>query len=78
LLLGLLVGKITGKKIRVLAVQPNLIDLVYITELYEAGKIVLPIDRLYPLGRVPEALRYLGEGRAKGKIVISVGQNSEA
>jgi NADPH:quinone reductase-like Zn-dependent oxidoreductase len=46
--------------------------MVYITELYEAGKVVPLIDRRYPLSEVPEALRYLGEGRTKGKVVISV------
>jgi len=72
LLLGPLIRGTTGKKIRILAVRPNLKDLVYITELYEAGKVVPVIDRRYPLSEVPEALRYLGEGRTKGKVVISV------
>jgi NADPH:quinone reductase-like Zn-dependent oxidoreductase len=72
LLLGPWIRRTTGKRIRVLAVQPNLKDMMYITELYEAGKIVPVIDRQYPLREVPEALRYLGEGRAKGKLVITV------
>ena len=72
LLLGLWIRATTGKKIRILAVKPNLKDLVYITELYEAGKVVPVIDRRYPLSEVPKALRYLGEGRAKGKVVITV------
>ena len=63
---------IESKKIRILAVKPNLKDLVYITELCEAGKVVPVIDRRYPLSEVPEALRYLGEGRTKGKVVITV------
>jgi NADPH:quinone reductase-like Zn-dependent oxidoreductase len=72
LLLGPWIRATTGKRIRILAVQPNLKDMVYITELYEAGKVVPVIDRRYPLSEVPEALRYLGEGRAKGKVVITV------
>ena len=72
LLLGAWIRRTTGKKIRVLAVQPNRKDLVFITELCEAGKVVPVIDRLYPLSEVPEALRYIGEGRAKGKVVITV------
>jgi NADPH:quinone reductase-like Zn-dependent oxidoreductase len=75
LLLGSLISRITGKKIRVLAVQPNLKDLVYVTELCEAGKIVPVIDRRYPLSGVPEALRYVGEGHVKGKVVITMEQN---
>ena len=71
-LLGPLIRRATGKKIRVLAVQPNLNDLAFVTELCEAGKVVPVIDRRYRLSEVPEALRYLGEGRAKGKVVITV------
>jgi NADPH:quinone reductase-like Zn-dependent oxidoreductase len=72
LLLGPWIRGTTGKKIRILAVQPNPQDMVYITELYEAGKVVPVIDRRYPLSEVPEALRYLGEGRTKGKVVITM------
>lgn len=78
LLLGPWIRRTTGKKIRILAVQPNLKDMVYITELCEAGKVVPVIDRRYPLSEVPEALRYLGEGRAKGKVVITVEHNYKA
>ncbi len=72
LLLGPWIRATTGKKIRILAVKPSLKDMVYITELYEAGKVVPVIDRRYPLSEVPEALRYLGEGRTQGKVVITV------
>jgi NADPH:quinone reductase-like Zn-dependent oxidoreductase len=75
LLLGPWMSRATRKKIRILAVQRNRNDLVAITELCEAGKIVPVIDRRYPLKEVPEALRYLGEGRTKGKLVITVEQN---
>src|SRR5918998_1442040 len=72
LLLGPWIRATTGRKIRILAVKPSLEDMVYITALYEAGKVVPVIDRRYPLSEVPEALRYLGEGRTKGKVVIRV------
>ncbi|HEY0070264.1 MAG TPA: NAD(P)-dependent alcohol dehydrogenase [Chloroflexia bacterium] len=78
LLLGPLIRRATGRKIRFLVVHPNLKDMVHLTELYETGKVVPVIDRCYPLSEVPEALRYVGEGRAKGKVVITVGQNSRA
>jgi NADPH:quinone reductase-like Zn-dependent oxidoreductase len=71
LLLGPWIKGTTGKKMRILAVRPNLEDMVYITELCEAGKVAPVIDRRYPLSEVPEALRYLGEGRTKGKVVIT-------
>jgi len=72
LLLGPWMRRTAGKNIRLLAVQPNPKELVFITELYEAGKVVPVIDRRYPLSEVAEALRYLGEGRAKGKVVITM------
>ena len=75
LLLGPWMRRTGGKNIRLLVVQPNPKDLVFITELCEAGKVVPMIDRRYPLREVPEALRYLGEGHAKGKVVITVEQN---
>jgi NADPH:quinone reductase-like Zn-dependent oxidoreductase len=72
LLLGPRIRRTTGKNLRVLMVQPNRKDLLTITGLCETGKVVPIIDRRYPLSEVPEALRYLGEGRAKGKVVITV------
>jgi NADPH:quinone reductase-like Zn-dependent oxidoreductase len=48
-------------------------DLEFLTELFETRKVVPAIDRAYPLDKVPEALRYLEEGHAKGKVVIAVG-----
>jgi NADPH:quinone reductase-like Zn-dependent oxidoreductase len=75
LLLGPWIRRTAGNNIRLLVVQPNRKDLVFITELCEAGKVVPVIDRRYPLSEVPEALRYLGEGLAKGKVVITVEHN---
>jgi NADPH:quinone reductase-like Zn-dependent oxidoreductase len=72
LLLGPWIRGTTGKNMRILAVQPNLKDMVHITELYEASKVIPVIDKTYPLSEVPEALRYLGEGHARGKVVITV------
>ena len=46
--------------------------LVSVTELLETGKVVPIIDKRYPLSEVPEALRYMGEGHALGKVIITV------
>jgi len=72
LLLGPWIKRITGRNVRLLAVQRNRDDLVFMTELCETGKIIPVIDRRYPLSEVPEALRYVGEGHAKGKVIITV------
>jgi NADPH:quinone reductase-like Zn-dependent oxidoreductase len=47
-------------------------DLVFLRELIEAGKVTPVIDRRYPLSEVPEAIRYLEQGHAQGKVVITV------
>jgi len=77
LLLGPWIRRTSGKRIRLLVVQPNLKDLAFVTELCEAGKVVPVIDKRYPLTEVPEALRYLGEGHARGKVVITLGSNNK-
>ena len=51
--------------------KPNQ-DLGFLNELIESGQITPVIDRTYPLSEVPEAMRYLEEGHARGKIVITV------
>jgi NADPH:quinone reductase-like Zn-dependent oxidoreductase len=72
LLIGPVIGRAEGKKIRLLAVRQGAQHLAPIVELCQAGKLATIIDRRYRLSEVPEALRYLGEGHAKGKIVIIV------
>lgn len=56
--------------------KPNQNDLVTIKELIEAGKVKPVIDRCYPLAETAEALRYLEEGHAQGKVVITVTQKN--
>ena len=76
LLFGPLIRRTSGKKVRLLVVQRNRKDLESITELCVSGKVKPVIDKRFPLSAVPEALRYLGEGHAKGKIVITVEQRA--
>jgi NADPH:quinone reductase-like Zn-dependent oxidoreductase len=47
-------------------------DLVTLKDLIEAGKVTPVIDRRYPFAEVPEAVRYLEEGHARGKVVVNV------
>ena len=47
-------------------------DLVVLKELIEAGKVCPAIDRTYPLSEAPEAVRYLGSGQARAKVVITM------
>ena len=72
LLAGPLIGRADGRKIRLLAVRLGVEHLAPMVELCQAGEIATVIDRRYPLSETPAALRYLGEGHAKGKVVIVV------
>ena len=47
-------------------------DLIVLKELIESGKVRPVIDRTYPLAEAPKAIRYLEEGHAKGKVLITV------
>jgi NADPH:quinone reductase-like Zn-dependent oxidoreductase len=58
--LGTFVAKANGK------------DLVVLKELIEAGKVTPVVDKAYPLSQVPEAIRHLEEGHARGKVAITV------
>jgi NADPH:quinone reductase-like Zn-dependent oxidoreductase len=60
------------RHLRPLASEPNQADPQFVTELIEAGKITPVIDKTYPLSAVPDAIRYLTAGQARGKIVIAV------
>ena len=64
--------KTEKKKISSFMTSNNQKDLSYINELLASGKVKPVIDRRYPLSETADAFRYLGEGHAKGKIVITV------
>ena len=78
MLLGRLLSRIGSKKLDFMGIATtDQKDLVVIRELLEAGKVVPVIDRCYPLSEASEALRYLGQGHAKGKVVITVDHNNK-
>jgi NADPH:quinone reductase-like Zn-dependent oxidoreductase len=73
LFLAPLVSRMGSQKLGAVMWKPNnKEDLDILTELFEAGKVVPVIGRRYPLGQVPEALRYLEKEPNLGKIVITV------
>jgi len=61
-----------GQKMGNLLASPNQKDLIFVKELLEAGKVTPVIDRCFPLQAVADAIRYLEAGHAKGKVVITV------
>jgi len=71
--LGALLSMTGSKKMGLVAWKPNKKeDLVFMKDLFEAGKVVPVIDRCYSLSEVPEAFRYLEAGHARGKVVITM------
>jgi NADPH:quinone reductase-like Zn-dependent oxidoreductase len=58
--------------------KPSKEDLTILQELIEARKITPVIDKCYTLSEVPEAIRYLEEGHARGKVVITLQHNGLA
>ena len=76
--LGPIISMIGSKKMGILVwKQMKKEDLDFLTELFEAGKVAPVIDRRFPLSEVAEALRYLEEGHAQGKVVITMENNNK-
>jgi NADPH:quinone reductase-like Zn-dependent oxidoreductase len=61
-----------GQKLGTFVSTQNHEDLLVLKEFIESGKVTPVIDRTYPLAEVPEAMRYLEGGHARGKVVITV------
>lgn len=75
LLLGPWLSRTGGKPLISLSATPRRTDLLVMKELLEAGQVVPVIDRCYPLSETAEAIRYVEDTHARGKVVISVGHN---
>ncbi|MBP7960919.1 MAG: NAD(P)-dependent alcohol dehydrogenase [Caldilineaceae bacterium] len=71
-LLGSWMSRGGEKKMGNVSAKMTQADLNTLTELLESGKVVPVIDKRYPLAETPAALRYLGQGHARGKVVITV------
>jgi NADPH:quinone reductase-like Zn-dependent oxidoreductase len=78
MLLAPFLSRIGTKKARFFIANINQKDLDFLRELLEAGKVVPVIDRRYPLSHAADALRYLAEGHAQGKVVITVEHSNDA
>jgi NADPH:quinone reductase-like Zn-dependent oxidoreductase len=76
MLLGPWISMTGRKQLGAMTVKPNK-DLGFMKELIEAGKVKSVIDRSYSLSEAAEALRYYGEGHARGKVVITLEDNNK-
>jgi NADPH:quinone reductase-like Zn-dependent oxidoreductase len=67
-----LLSLITGQRLRPLTAKEKLQDLQALSALIEAGTVTPVVGKTYPMIEAPEAIRYLAEGHARGKVVITV------
>ena len=67
-----LVSMFAGQRLRGLAAKEGAEDLQAVTRLIESGAVTPVIDRTYALADAPDAIRYLAEGHAAGKVVVRV------
>lgn len=72
MLLGPWYSEKNGRKFGWTDMRPKRADLEFLQGLLEAGKLKPVIDRSYPLAQVPQAIAYLEEGHARGKVVITI------
>jgi NADPH:quinone reductase-like Zn-dependent oxidoreductase len=63
---------LVSQKLGTFIASENSADLMVLRDLIESGQIAPAIDSTYPLGETPAAIRRLQEGRAQGKIVITI------
>jgi len=68
----LLLSRFLRQKLVMILARLNKDDLTILCDLMQAGKVTPVIDRRYRLSEVPEAIRYLEEGHARGKVVITL------
>jgi NADPH:quinone reductase-like Zn-dependent oxidoreductase len=73
LFLGPWISRTSQRSVKCLTSKPNQADLMVLSDLLEAGKIVPFIDRSYPLSEVPIAIRYVEERHVQGKVAINIG-----
>lgn len=69
---ALLLSRFVSQNLFMMLAKIRAEDLAVMGELLQAGQVTPVIDRCYPLSEVPEAIRYLEEGHARGKVVITV------
>lgn len=69
---ALVLSRFIGQTLKTFIAKENREDLLVLKELIEAGRLTPEIDRSYPLAEARQAIEYLVEGRARGKVVITV------
>ena len=74
---ALLLSPFVSQKMSMMLAEIRQEDLTIMRDLMEAGKVTPVIDRTYPLSQIAEAMRYLEQGHARGKVVLTIGQDNK-
>jgi NADPH:quinone reductase-like Zn-dependent oxidoreductase len=69
---GAILSRFVGQRLTSVLCKENSTDLEQLAELIEAGTVTSSVDQAYPLDQVPEAMRHLEAGKARGKVAISL------
>jgi NADPH:quinone reductase-like Zn-dependent oxidoreductase len=69
---ALLLSPFVSQKLGTFVASENAVDLIALRELIDSGQLVPAIDRSYPLSEVAAAIRYMLDGHARGKLVVTV------
>jgi NADPH:quinone reductase-like Zn-dependent oxidoreductase len=77
LITALVLSWFVSQKMVTCLARPSKEDLAFMRDLMATGKVTPVIDKRYSLSEVPEAIRYLEEGHARGKVVITIEQNNK-
>jgi NADPH:quinone reductase-like Zn-dependent oxidoreductase len=72
LLRAIPVFRLVSQELSTFIASENSADLGVLRDLIESGKIAPAVDRTYPLSETPAAIRHVQEGRARGKVVITI------
>ena len=74
----LMVKPFVSQEVGSMLAQMTQKELTILADLIQTGKVTPVIDKTYPFDQLPEAMRYLETGRARGKVVVTVGETTEA
>jgi NADPH:quinone reductase-like Zn-dependent oxidoreductase len=74
---ALLLSPFISQTMSMMMAELNKKDLTMLGDLMQSGKVTPVIDRTYPLSQIAEALRYLEQGHARGKVIITVADDKK-
>jgi NADPH:quinone reductase-like Zn-dependent oxidoreductase len=69
---AMLLGPFVSQQMSMMMAKISNKDLTFLADLMQSGRVTPVIDRTYNLAQTPEAIRYLEEGHARGKVILTV------